>query len=79
MADSVDSSPLPLTVSADPVRRLSPEQDFRLRVARNDLHRAHELELAGASACEVAQLTGALRVSLMNVLAIVDNLTGEQS
>ncbi len=59
-------------------RGLSPEQDFRLRVARNDLHRAHELDLAGASAFEVAQITGALRVSLMNVLAIVDNLTGGQ-
>ncbi len=55
---------------------LSPEQDFRLRVARNDLQRAHELDLVGASAFEVAQAAGALRASLLNALAIVDNLTG---
>ncbi len=79
MAETADSSTPLLAVSVDPVRRLSSEQDFRLRVARNDLQRAHELELAGASAFEVARLAGALRVSLMNVLAIIDNLTGERS
>lgn len=45
MADSVVSSPLPPAGAADLVRPLSPEQDFRLRVARNGLDRAHELEL----------------------------------
>jgi len=74
MADSVDSSTLLLTDPADPVRCLSPEQDFRVRVARNDLQRAHELDLAGASAFDVAQAAGALRASLHNVLAIIDDL-----
>jgi len=59
---------------ADPVRCLSPEQDFRVRVARNDLDRAHELDLAGASAFDVAQAAGALRASLFNALAIIDDL-----
>lgn len=63
---------------ADLVRRLSPEQHFRLRVARNDLQRAHELDLAGAPPFEVAQAAGALRSSLLNALAIIDDLTGEQ-
>ena len=53
---------------------LSPEQDFRVRVARNDLERAHELDLAGASVFDVAQAAGALRASLHNVLAIIDDL-----
>jgi len=79
MADSADYSTLLLTDPADPVRRLSPEQDFRVRVARNDLDRAHELDLAGASAFEVAQAAGALRASLFNALAIIDDLTGERS
>ena len=57
---------------------LSPEQEFRLRVARNDLTRAHELDLAGAPAFEVAQTAGALRSSLFNALAIINDLTGEQ-
>jgi len=77
MADSVDSSTLLLTDPTDPadsVRRLSPEQDFRVRVARNDLVRAHELDLAGASAFDVAQAAGALRASLHNALAIIDDL-----
>jgi hypothetical protein len=75
MADSADSTTLLLTDPAHPVWRLSPEQHFRLQVAWNDLQRAHELELAGATAFEV----GALRSSLFNVLAIIDNLTGEQA
>jgi hypothetical protein len=78
MADSADSTTLLLTGPADPVRRLSHEQHFRLRVARNDLERAHELDLAGASPVQVALMTGALRSSLMNALAIIDNLTGER-
>jgi hypothetical protein len=78
MADSADSTTLLLTDPDDPVRRLSPEQQFRLRVARNDLERAHELDLVGASPFEVAQAAGALRSSLMNALAIIDDLTGEQ-
>ena len=63
---------------ADLVRRLSPEQQFRLRVARNDLDRAHELDLAEAPPFEVAQAAGALRSSLFNALQIIDDLTGEQ-
>ena len=78
MADSADSSTLLLTDPADPVRRLSPEQHFRLRVARNDLDRAHDLDLAGAEPFEVAQAAGALRSSLFNALQIIDDLTGEQ-
>jgi len=74
MADSVDSSTLLLTDPDDPVRCLSPEQDFRVRVARNDLDRAHELDLAGASSFEVAQAAGALRAGLHNALAIIDDL-----
>ena len=77
MADSADSTTLLLTDPADPVRRLSPEQHFRLRVARNDLDRAHELDLAGATPFEVAQAAGALRSSLMNALQIIDDPTGE--
>ena len=78
MADTVHPSALLLTGSTDPVRRLSPEQDFRLCVARNDLQQAHEMDVAGVSAAEVAQLAGALRSSLFNALAIIDTLTGEQ-
>jgi len=77
MADPADSTTLLLTDPADPVRRLSPEQHFRLRVARNDLDRAHELDLAGATPFEVAQAAGALRSSLMNALQIIDDPTGE--
>jgi hypothetical protein len=54
MADSADPTTLLLTGPADPVRRLSPEQDFRLWIARNDLERAHELDLLGAFPFEVA-------------------------
>ena len=78
MADSADSTTLLLTDTADPVRRLSPEQQFRLRVARNDLDRARELDLAGAPPSEVAQATGALRSSLMNALQIINDVTGDQ-
>jgi hypothetical protein len=70
MPDAIECSP--------PGAALSPEQDFRLRIARNDLQRAHELDLTGASPMEVAQAAGALRSSLMNALAIIDDLTGEQ-
>lgn len=55
----------------------SPVQDFRLRIARNDLKHAHELELAGAEPSEMVQLLGALRSSLMNTLAIVDQLVSD--
>jgi hypothetical protein len=79
MADSADTLTLLLTDPADPVRRLSPEQDFRLRIARNDLQQAHELELGGATPFDMAMVAGALRSSLLNVLAIIDHLTGEQS
>jgi hypothetical protein len=75
MADSADSSTLRLIVPDDPVRRLSPEQDFRLRIARNDLDQVRALELAGATAFEV----GALRSNLLNALAIIDHLTGERA
>jgi len=78
MADSADSTTPVLTDPPDPVRRSAPEQDFRLRIARNDLQQAHELELAGATPFDLAMMAGALRSSLLNVLAIIDHLTGEQ-
>ena len=78
MADSVDSTTLMLTDPTDSVRRLSPEQEFRLRVARNDPDRALELDLAGVPVFELAQTARALRSSLFNALAIIDDLTGGQ-
>ncbi len=65
------------TLPGQLLRDLSPEQDFRLRIARNDLQSAHDMELAGASPSDMVQLLGALRSSLLNVLAIVDDLTSE--
>ena len=67
-----------MDTTTKPPNTLSPEQDFRLRVARNDLDRAHELDLAGAEPFEVAQAAGALRSSLFNALQIIDDLTGER-
>ena len=67
-----------MDTTTKPPNTLSPEQDFRLRVARNDLDRAHELDLAGAPPFEVAQAAGALRSSLFNALQIIDDLTGER-
>lgn len=74
MKASVQKSDSTSTDPDGPVRRLSPEQEFRVRVARNDLNRAHELDRVGASAFEIAQAAGALRSSLHNTLAIIDYL-----
>jgi hypothetical protein len=78
MADSADSSTLLLTDPADPVRCLSSQQDFRVRIARNDLAHLHGMDLRSAPPDELVLELGALTASLYSVLAIIDDLTGEQ-
>ncbi|MEZ0089719.1 hypothetical protein [Streptacidiphilus sp. EB129] len=53
---------------------LTAPQDFRVRVARNDLERARQLELGGAPAAELLLIVGALTSSLYNVLQLVGDL-----
>ena len=53
---------------------LTPGQDFRVRIARNDLERAGGLDLTAEPAAELVLMIGALVSSLFNVLQIVDDL-----
>jgi hypothetical protein len=57
---------------------LTPQQEFRLRIARNDLERVRDLDMVGTAVTELALMAGALRASLMNTLAIIDDLTQER-
>ena len=58
---------------------LSPSQEFRVRVARNDLTRVHGRDLSAAPASELTLEIGALVSSLLNVLQIVEDLAvGEE-
>ena len=54
--------------------RLTPSQEFRIRVARNDLKRARELGDSGATPAELELMMGALVSSLYNALQIVEDL-----
>ncbi len=54
--------------------RLTPGQEFRIRVARNDLKRARELGESGATPAELELMMGALVSSLYNALQIVEDL-----
>lgn len=55
--------------------RLTPGQEFRIRVARNDLKRARELGESAATPAELELMMGALVSSLYNALQIVEDLT----
>lgn len=75
-ASALQQSALPA-----PVRpRLSPSQEFRVRVARNDLARLRGRDLSGVPTAELQLETGAFVSSLYNVLQIVEDLAvGEES
>ena len=64
----------PLTEPSTARPHLTPAQDFRARIARNDLERARSLDLAAAPPAELVLLVGALTSSLYGVLQIVDDL-----
>ena len=53
---------------------LSPSQDFRVRVARNDLDRVRGRDLSAVPASELQLEIGAIVSSLYNVLQIVEDL-----
>ncbi|MEZ0094543.1 hypothetical protein [Streptacidiphilus sp. EB129] len=54
--------------------RLSPTQDFRVRVARNDLEQAGQLDVGGTPPADLVLMVGALTSSLYNVLQLVADL-----
>ncbi len=56
---------------------LSPSQDFRVRVARNDLNRVRGRDLSAAPASELQLEIGALVSSLYSVLQVVEDLAVE--
>ena len=58
---------------------LSPSQEFRVRVARNDLDRVRGRDLSATPASELQLEIGAVVSSLYTVLQIVDDLAaGEE-
>ena len=69
MPDAIECSP--------PRSPLSPSQDFRVRVARNDLARVRGRDLPAAPASELQLEIGALVSSLYNVLQVVEDLAVE--
>ena len=74
MADPAVSTLRP-PASFAPVRPpLSPSQDFRVRVARNDLARVRGRDLSAAPASELQWEIGAIVSSLYNVLQVVEDL-----
>ena len=79
MADPAVSTLRP-PASPVPVRPpLSPSQDFRVRVARNDLARVRGRDLSAVPASELQWEIGALVSSLFNILQIVEDLAvGEE-
>lgn len=56
---------------------LSPSQEFRVRVARNDLASVRGRDLSAAPASELQWAIGALVSSLYNVLQVVEDLAVE--
>lgn len=50
---------------------LTPSQDFRVNVARRDLERVHNLDLAALSNATLLLELGALTSSLYGVLAVL--------
>ncbi|MBC3843485.1 hypothetical protein GXW82_34610 [Streptacidiphilus sp. 4-A2] len=60
MADSADSSPLRLAEAGDRLRILTAQQEFRLRIARNDLERVADLDMVGTEVTGLALMAGAL-------------------
>ncbi|WP_152645584.1 hypothetical protein [Streptacidiphilus albus] len=68
-----------MDTSTERCSRLTPPQDFRIRIARNDLENARKLSVAEAPQEELALVVGALTASLYNVLQLVDDLAaGEE-
>ena len=77
MADPAVSTLQPLALPV-PVRQpLSPSQEFRVRVARNDLDRVRGRDLSAAPASELQLEIGAIVSSLYNVLQVVEDLAVE--
>ena len=74
MADPAVSTLQPLASPVSVRQPLSPSQDFRVRVARNDLDRVRGHDLSAAPASELQWEIGALVASLFNVLQIVEDL-----
>jgi hypothetical protein len=75
MADFADSTPL--TTPTDPdatTSKLSAAQTFRMRIARDDLDRAREMDLATASNADLQLILGAITSSLYSVLQIAEDL-----
>ena len=64
----------PLTEPTTATSRLTLSQEFRVRVARNDLERARQLDLGGAPPAELVLMVGALTSSLYGVLQVVEDL-----
>lgn len=59
---------------------LLPSQEFRVRVARNDLARVSGRDLSAVPASELQWEIGAIVSSLFNVLQIVEDLAvGEET
>jgi len=69
MPDAIEYSP--------PRAPLSPSQQFRVRVARNDLDRMHGRDLSVVPGSELRLEIGALVSSLYNVLQVVEDLAVE--
>jgi hypothetical protein len=66
--------PEPPTWSDSTASKLTPTQDFRVRIARNDLEQARQLDSAAASNAQLLLAIGYLTSSLFNVLQLVDDL-----
>ena len=77
MADPAVSTLQPLASPA-PVRQpLSPSQEFRVRVARNDLNRVRGRDPSAVAASQLQLEIGAVVSSLYNVLQVVEDLAVE--
>jgi hypothetical protein len=75
MADFADSTPLQTLTDPDAkTSRLSAAQTFRIRVARDDLDRARQMDLATASNADLLLILGAITSSLYSVLQIAEDL-----
>ncbi|MEY9965340.1 hypothetical protein ABIA33_003382 [Streptacidiphilus sp. MAP12-16] len=64
----------PLTEPSTTRPRLTPAQDFRVRVARIDLERARQLDLGGAPPAELVLTVSSLIGSVLDLLRLVGDL-----
>ena len=79
MADFTDSTPLQTLTEPELTRlSLTSVQDFRVRVARNDLERVRGLDLAAVSEETLLLELGAMSSSLYSVLAVLDEVAEVQ-